>query len=319
VKSSHVIHIGYHKTASTWFQKRFYPQVRSYLYVARRRVQEACLHDTAFHFDPARARLVLAVAGGGRAAPDPVRGGTQRQLPQRTPWPLDGCSTDLLRSADLKPPVPPAARGEPLHAPGPPTTRPAMRYGEPSMSIPKPNRTTPQTLLSNRGLAPRIPMVDAPNHTPRGPPTITGRLPMRHLHYAHDRRQHHIHLSRHPDHQNQARRLRGPVIERGSEHTKIRRHRPIRRRGYRRSTSHPPTRPNRAVGQLRPLHRHLGTNPHRVATPQRRRAGAPARRGTHLPRGSTRSVPHNTALGTLTPETKRPIFLRVAQVINALS
>ena len=47
VTPSDIVHIGYHKTASTWFQKRFYPCVRSHRYVERRRIQEAFLHDTA--------------------------------------------------------------------------------------------------------------------------------------------------------------------------------------------------------------------------------------------------------------------------------
>jgi hypothetical protein len=56
-----IVHIGYHKTASTWFQKSVYPLVRNLAYVPRNRVKEAFLSASALHFDPAwtRARLEL--------------------------------------------------------------------------------------------------------------------------------------------------------------------------------------------------------------------------------------------------------------------
>lgn len=50
-----IVHIGYHKTATTWFQKRFYPVVENARYVPRDKVRNAFLEDTAFHFDRERA------------------------------------------------------------------------------------------------------------------------------------------------------------------------------------------------------------------------------------------------------------------------
>ena len=35
-----IVHIGYHKTATTWFQKHFYPCVRNARFVARERVRD---------------------------------------------------------------------------------------------------------------------------------------------------------------------------------------------------------------------------------------------------------------------------------------
>lgn len=54
-----IVHIGYHKTATTWFQKSFYPTVRNFAYVPRERVKQAFLSDTPFSFDPEKAREVL--------------------------------------------------------------------------------------------------------------------------------------------------------------------------------------------------------------------------------------------------------------------
>jgi len=57
---SPIIHVGYHKTGSTWFQKRLYATVTSHRYVPRREVQEVFLMPSALAFDPARARARLA-------------------------------------------------------------------------------------------------------------------------------------------------------------------------------------------------------------------------------------------------------------------
>jgi hypothetical protein len=56
-----IVHIGYHKTASTWFQQSVYPRVRNLAYVERSRVKRAFLSASALHFDPdwARAQLEL--------------------------------------------------------------------------------------------------------------------------------------------------------------------------------------------------------------------------------------------------------------------
>ena len=66
-----IVHIGYHKTASTWFQKRLYPHLTSHAAVPRRVVQEAVLMDDAFAFDPAAAlrRLRDGVAPHKRERP----------------------------------------------------------------------------------------------------------------------------------------------------------------------------------------------------------------------------------------------------------
>ena len=61
-----LLHIGYHKTATTWFQKRCYPFVENLRYVDRRVVQEAVLADSTFRFDPERARGRLDEGDDGR-------------------------------------------------------------------------------------------------------------------------------------------------------------------------------------------------------------------------------------------------------------
>jgi hypothetical protein len=58
-----IIHIGYHKTATSWFQKNFYPHVRNAIYLERQRVRDAFLNTTAFIFDPEQARESLQVDG----------------------------------------------------------------------------------------------------------------------------------------------------------------------------------------------------------------------------------------------------------------
>jgi len=55
-----IVHIGYHKTGTSWFQKRFYPAVSNGAYIDRRTVREAFLNTTAFGFDPAHAKELLA-------------------------------------------------------------------------------------------------------------------------------------------------------------------------------------------------------------------------------------------------------------------
>jgi len=58
-----IIHIGYHKTATSWFQKSFYPLVDNAVYLNRKRVREAFLNTTAFRFDPDEAKEYLRVNG----------------------------------------------------------------------------------------------------------------------------------------------------------------------------------------------------------------------------------------------------------------
>jgi len=66
MKATPLVHIGYHKTGSTWFQKELYPHCSSHRYVPRRRVQEALLMDTAFGFNAGRARRLLEDGFDGR-------------------------------------------------------------------------------------------------------------------------------------------------------------------------------------------------------------------------------------------------------------
>ena len=55
-----IIHIGVHKTASSWFQASVYPRVTSHRYLADRRlVREVLQGGTAFDFDAAAARAAL--------------------------------------------------------------------------------------------------------------------------------------------------------------------------------------------------------------------------------------------------------------------
>ncbi|MGC4250458.1 MAG: sulfotransferase [Sphingobium sp.] len=54
-----IIHIGYHKTGTTWFQESFYPAVRDRVYRPRRVAREAFLDPGALHFDANTARAML--------------------------------------------------------------------------------------------------------------------------------------------------------------------------------------------------------------------------------------------------------------------
>jgi hypothetical protein len=54
-----IVHIGYHKTATTWFQKAIWPSLESHDWVPRKVTQEALLEPPGMHFDPAEARRVL--------------------------------------------------------------------------------------------------------------------------------------------------------------------------------------------------------------------------------------------------------------------
>ena len=56
-----IVHIGYHKTATTWFQKSIWPSLASHDWVARKGTQEALLNPPGMHFDPRAARSVLGL------------------------------------------------------------------------------------------------------------------------------------------------------------------------------------------------------------------------------------------------------------------
>jgi hypothetical protein len=57
--ASPIVHIGFHKTATTWFQKSVYPRVTNFAYVPRARVIRAFLSASALHFDADWARAAL--------------------------------------------------------------------------------------------------------------------------------------------------------------------------------------------------------------------------------------------------------------------
>jgi hypothetical protein len=61
-----VIHIGYHRTATTWFQEQFYPRVRNGTFVPRMAVRDLVIAPDAFSFSPEVARAGLLQLGGGR-------------------------------------------------------------------------------------------------------------------------------------------------------------------------------------------------------------------------------------------------------------
>jgi hypothetical protein len=56
-----IVHIGYHKTATTWFQKSIWPSLESHDWIPRKLTQEALLNPPGMHFDPAEARRVLGL------------------------------------------------------------------------------------------------------------------------------------------------------------------------------------------------------------------------------------------------------------------
>ena len=57
-----IVHIGYHKTATTWFQNQVWPGATSHDYVARAVTQKALLAPTGMHFETAQAAALLGVA-----------------------------------------------------------------------------------------------------------------------------------------------------------------------------------------------------------------------------------------------------------------
>lgn len=61
-----IIHIGYHKTGTTWFQNNFYPALHEAKYVPRDYVARALISPRALVFDPVAAReIVLSYFAGG--------------------------------------------------------------------------------------------------------------------------------------------------------------------------------------------------------------------------------------------------------------
>ena len=54
-----IVHVGYHKTATTWFQNQVWPGATSHDYVARAVTQKALLAPTGMHFETAQAAALL--------------------------------------------------------------------------------------------------------------------------------------------------------------------------------------------------------------------------------------------------------------------
>lgn len=66
-RPSPIFHVGLHKTGTTWFQKRFYPNVPGYRFVNRRLVRSTLLGKSPLAFDPATAREALGLGQGDPA------------------------------------------------------------------------------------------------------------------------------------------------------------------------------------------------------------------------------------------------------------
>ena len=61
-----IVHIGYHKTATTWFQRQVWPAATSHEFVPRAVTQKALLFPPGMHFDPAEAREQLGIDARAR-------------------------------------------------------------------------------------------------------------------------------------------------------------------------------------------------------------------------------------------------------------
>jgi hypothetical protein len=64
--TANIVHIGYHKTATTWFQEAVYPRIRNYQYVDRTVTADAFLSGNELCFDADRARSLLNNESGER-------------------------------------------------------------------------------------------------------------------------------------------------------------------------------------------------------------------------------------------------------------
>ena len=62
---SPILHIGLHKTGTTWFQNRFWPRVENVVYLDRHRVTEWIVEPRAFEFDAGEIRNRLPEPGPG--------------------------------------------------------------------------------------------------------------------------------------------------------------------------------------------------------------------------------------------------------------
>lgn len=56
-----IIHVGFHKTATTWFQRHVYPAARSHCFIDRRKLRSVILGTPAMTFDAGAARRELGL------------------------------------------------------------------------------------------------------------------------------------------------------------------------------------------------------------------------------------------------------------------
>lgn len=61
-----IVHIGYHKTATTWLQEAVFPRARSHDFLPRKAVQQAFLAAPGLHFDAEETRRVLGIGRRNR-------------------------------------------------------------------------------------------------------------------------------------------------------------------------------------------------------------------------------------------------------------
>lgn len=64
-----IVHVGFHKTATSWFQTRVYPKIVSHRLIDRDVVRKLFVDGDAFSFDPMQARQLL---GAGDASLPPL-------------------------------------------------------------------------------------------------------------------------------------------------------------------------------------------------------------------------------------------------------
>jgi hypothetical protein len=62
---SPIVHIGFHKTATSWFQTAIFPQLTSHRYINRDLVKQLFMGGDAFGFDAADTRVALGLDGKG--------------------------------------------------------------------------------------------------------------------------------------------------------------------------------------------------------------------------------------------------------------
>lgn len=60
-----IVHIGFHKTATSWFQQSVYPLVTSHRMIDRDLIRATFVDGDAFSFDPAAARTALGMDAAG--------------------------------------------------------------------------------------------------------------------------------------------------------------------------------------------------------------------------------------------------------------